>query len=152
MISTCLRYTYSRGRGEGSAPCGGNWLRLVEHSLFIGKLVKWPFLLFVYSCTSWLSEVSFCINAGIFKQSIGARNRVGIGLSYRPARLVHRANGVDSLESILWLLKSLKIRANQIVTGLFENRKILLHDTNIWLGSEKGLLRNLANNKNYFEL
>jgi hypothetical protein len=27
--------------------------------------------------------------AGIFKQSIGARNRVGIGLSYRPARL-HR--------------------------------------------------------------
>ncbi len=27
--------------------------------------------------------------AGIFKQSMGARNRVGIGLSYRPARL-HR--------------------------------------------------------------
>ncbi len=27
--------------------------------------------------------------AGIFKQSLGARNRVGIGLSYRPARL-HR--------------------------------------------------------------
>jgi len=27
--------------------------------------------------------------AGIFKQSIGARNRVGKGLSYRPARL-HR--------------------------------------------------------------
>ncbi len=26
---------------------------------------------------------------GIFKQSMGARNRVGIGLSYRPARL-HR--------------------------------------------------------------
>ena len=25
--------------------------------------------------------------AGIFKQSMGARNRVGIGLSYRPARL-----------------------------------------------------------------
>jgi hypothetical protein len=25
--------------------------------------------------------------AGIFKQSKGARNRVGIGLSYRPARL-----------------------------------------------------------------
>ncbi len=24
---------------------------------------------------------------GIFKQSVGARNRVGIGLSYRPARL-----------------------------------------------------------------
>jgi hypothetical protein len=27
--------------------------------------------------------------AGIFKQSMGARNQVGIGLSYRPARL-HR--------------------------------------------------------------
>jgi hypothetical protein len=27
--------------------------------------------------------------AGIFKQSMGARNRVGIGLSHRPARL-HR--------------------------------------------------------------
>jgi hypothetical protein len=27
----------------------------------------------------------FC--AGIFKQSMGARNHVGIGLSYRPARL-----------------------------------------------------------------
>ncbi len=38
--------------------------------------------------------------AGIFKQSMGARNRVGIALSYQPARL-----------SILGLLKSLKIRA-----------------------------------------
>jgi hypothetical protein len=26
-------------------------------------------------------------NAGIFKHSMGARNRVGIGLPYRPARL-----------------------------------------------------------------
>jgi hypothetical protein len=26
-------------------------------------------------------------SAGIFKQSLGARNRVGIGLSYRPVRL-----------------------------------------------------------------
>ncbi len=38
----------------------------------------------------------------------GARNRVGIGLSYRSTRL-HRAGGIDSLESILGLLKSLKI-------------------------------------------
>jgi hypothetical protein len=29
-------------------------------------------------------EIGFC--AGIFKQSMGARNRVGIGLSDRPAR------------------------------------------------------------------
>ncbi len=28
-------------------------------------------------------------SAGIFKQSMGARNRVGIGLSYRPTR-IHR--------------------------------------------------------------
>ncbi len=29
--------------------------------------------------------------AGIFKQSMGARNRVGIGMSYRPVRLHGRA-------------------------------------------------------------
>ncbi len=46
-------------------------------------------------------------SAGIFKQSMGARNRVGIGLSYRPARL----HSLDELESTLGLLKSLKIRA-----------------------------------------
>jgi hypothetical protein len=40
---------------------------------------------------------------------MGARNRIGIGLSYRPARL--QAGGIDSLESIPGLLKSLKIRA-----------------------------------------
>jgi hypothetical protein len=42
---------------------------------------------------------------GIFKQSIGARNRVGIGLSYRPARL-HRL-----AELIPWnrFLGSLKV-------------------------------------------
>ncbi len=32
------------------------------------------------------------IGAGIVKQSMGAKNRVGIGLSYRPARL-HRLAG-----------------------------------------------------------
>jgi hypothetical protein len=47
------------------------------------------------------------ISAGIFKQSMGARNRVGIGLSYRTARL---HSGIGSLESILGLLKSLKIQ------------------------------------------
>jgi hypothetical protein len=35
---------------------------------------------------SWKGEQD---SAGIFKQSMEARNRVGIGLSYRPARL-HR--------------------------------------------------------------
>jgi len=50
-------------------------------------------------------------SAGIFKQSMGARNRVGIGLSYRPARLLHiQPGGIVSLETILGLLESLKIR------------------------------------------
>ncbi len=48
--------------------------------------------------------------AGILEQSMGARNRVGIGLSYRPAR-PHRMAGIDYLESSLGLLKSWKIRA-----------------------------------------
>jgi hypothetical protein len=47
--------------------------------------------------------------AGIFKQSMGARNRVGIGLSYQ--RQTTQPGGFYSLESILELLKSLKIRA-----------------------------------------
>jgi hypothetical protein len=51
-------------------------------------------------------------SAGISKQSMGARNRVGIGLSCRPARLLHiQPGGTGSLESILGLLKSVKIRA-----------------------------------------
>jgi hypothetical protein len=32
--------------------------------------------------------------ARILKQSMGARNRVGIGLSYRPARLHRLAEGI----------------------------------------------------------
>ncbi len=43
------------------------------------------------------------IRAGILGQYMGSRNRVGIGLSYRPARL-HRL-----VESIPGLLKSLQI-------------------------------------------
>jgi hypothetical protein len=43
-------------------------------------------------------------SAGILQQSMGARNRVGIGLSYWSARL-HRL-----AESIPELLKSLKIQ------------------------------------------
>jgi hypothetical protein len=44
-------------------------------------------------------------SAGIFKQSMGARNRVGIELSYRPARLHSLA------ELVLWkpFLGSLKV-------------------------------------------
>ncbi len=49
-------------------------------------------------------------SAGIFKQSMGARNRIGIGLSYRPHQAT-QAGGIVSLESSLGLLTSLKIRA-----------------------------------------
>jgi hypothetical protein len=57
------------------------------------------------------------LTAGIFKQSLGARNRVGIGLSYRPTRLDSLAEFFSS-ESILGLLKSLKIRALDSNPGL----------------------------------
>jgi hypothetical protein len=46
--------------------------------------------------------------AGICKQFMRARNRVGIELSYRPARL-HRPGGIHSLESIPGFHKRSKI-------------------------------------------
>ncbi len=60
--------------------------------------ILWPFAL-PLSC----SETSI---AGIFKQSMGALNRVGIGLSYRPARLHSLA------ELVPWIrfLGSLKVQ------------------------------------------
>jgi hypothetical protein len=42
--------------------------------------------------------------AGIFKQSMGARNRVGIGFSYRPARL-HRLAELVSWNRFLGSIK-----------------------------------------------
>ncbi len=47
---------------------------------------------------------------------MGTRNRLGIGLSYT-ARQATQPGGIDSLESIIWLLKSLKIRAQAKYTG-----------------------------------
>jgi hypothetical protein len=44
-------------------------------------------------------------SAGIFKQSMGARNRVGIGLSYRAARL----HSLPELVPWNQLLGSLKV-------------------------------------------
>jgi hypothetical protein len=55
-----------------------------------------------------LKEFEAC--AGILEQSMWARNRGGIGLSYRPA-MATQPGEIGSLESILVLLKSLKIRA-----------------------------------------
>ncbi len=49
--------------------------------------------------------------AGIFKQSMGARNQVGIHRVVVSARQATQPVGIGSLESILGLLKSLKIRA-----------------------------------------
>ncbi len=43
--------------------------------------------------------------AGIFKQSTGARNRVGIGLSYRPVR-IHRLAELIPWNRFLGLPKS----------------------------------------------
>jgi hypothetical protein len=50
-----------------------------------------------------------------FKQSMGARDQVEIMLSYRPARL-HRLAESIFLESIPGLHKSLKIRAQVVLT------------------------------------
>jgi hypothetical protein len=50
------------------------------------------------------------ICAGICKQYVGVRNRVGIGLSYRPARL-HRLAELNPWNRFLDSLKSLEIRA-----------------------------------------
>jgi hypothetical protein len=58
------------------------------------------------------------IGAGIFKLSMGARNRAGIGLSYRPARL-HRL-----AEFIPWnrFLGSIKVQKYGLRTrDLFKN-------------------------------
>ncbi len=55
-------------------------------------------------------------SAGIWKQSMGARNRVGIGLSYRLAsRQATQPGEIGSMESILGILKSIKIRARMSV-------------------------------------
>jgi hypothetical protein len=70
-------------------------------------------------------------SAGIFKQSNGAMNRVGIGLSYQPARL--QPGGIGSLESILRLLKSLNIRAQDFVWWV---RKSGWSHQNMWIMSD----------------
>jgi hypothetical protein len=52
----------------------------------------------------------FLVSAGIFRQSMGARNQVGIGLLYRPARLHSLA------EPIPWnrFLGSIKVKKYQL--------------------------------------
>ncbi len=50
---------------------------------------------------------------------MGARNRVGKGLSYRPARLHRLAELISWNQSIPWVLKSLKIRALYSLPSIF---------------------------------
>ena len=62
---------------------------------------RFPFYKFFYS----IIQLN-CV--GILEQSMGAKNRVGIGLSTGP-RKATKAGGINSLESIPGLLKSFKI-------------------------------------------
>jgi hypothetical protein len=74
-------------------------------------------VLLFYKSFGWVVEevqrlsdlYSFSRPAGIFKQSVGARNRVEMVVV--PARQATQPGGIGSLESIHGLLKSLKIRA-----------------------------------------
>jgi hypothetical protein len=97
----------------------------------IGLRVHGPFLPELefsnnlHSCPSGdrvKSSWSIFNRAEIFKQSMGARNRVGMGLSYRPARL-HRLGGTHSLESLPGLHKRLKIRAQHTLWALWPTHR-----------------------------
>jgi hypothetical protein len=71
--------------------------------------------------------------AGIFKQSMGARNRVGI-IVVVPARQATQPGGIGSLKLILGLLKSLKIRAlysaKQMVRMVVKDTEISIQKDN----------------------
>jgi hypothetical protein len=72
---TRLLGNYSKGPWDGS---------ILSHSepVFRNVYIAWR--------SSTTNRVSYrAVSAGIFNQSMGARNRVGVGLSYQPARL-HR--------------------------------------------------------------
>jgi hypothetical protein len=60
---------------------------------------------------------SFSRPAGIFKQSVGATNRVGMVVV--PARQATQPGGIGSLESIPGPLKSLKYRLRQFCVRHF---------------------------------
>jgi hypothetical protein len=50
-------------------------------------IVKWYVRMFYHQEYNKKSQACSMSCAGILEQSMGVRNRVGIGLSYRPARL-----------------------------------------------------------------
>jgi hypothetical protein len=70
---------------------------------------------------------------------MGARNRGGTGLSYRPARIHTQPAGTGSLKSILWLLKSVTIRAQRFWT--FPQGRLILEER--WLREAQDLSHSL---------
>jgi len=79
MFLSCSELNWFTYKGKA---CKGK-IRFVIHPFA-------EFTIYQYRvCWNFLNESSTFTGDGIFKQSMGARNRVGIGLSYRPARL-HR--------------------------------------------------------------
>jgi hypothetical protein len=78
----------SKPGGPVRQPCLTYWParlhRLAEsipRNRFLGSLNVYKFGLVLHA------RLGTAVGAGIFEQSMGARDRVGIGLSYRPARL-----------------------------------------------------------------
>jgi hypothetical protein len=81
-------------------PLPSHVLSFVLSSLFIFLLTVF---LSSHFCLHYYLVPSLASRAGIFKHSMGAKNQVGIGLSYWPAMI--RGGGIDALESSLGLLK-----------------------------------------------
>jgi hypothetical protein len=95
-----------------------------HQSFFLNQFIEIPrrsiigcFLKFLpLVAKAGLNRTLFEISAGIFKQSMGARNRVGIGLSYRPARL-HRLSELAPWKRFLGSFKRFQIRAQLFMTA-----------------------------------
>jgi hypothetical protein len=84
-------------------------------------LQAWPIVLTTKPHEKRRREIQNETRAGIFKESMGARNRGGIGLSYRPARL-HRL-----VELIPWNRFLGSINVKNTGCGLFKKSSQLLH-------------------------
>ncbi len=103
---TTKPWNKNKQRRPRSLRCGENWLHTTTPHSLIANIFKSS------TCHTGRQILSagrggvvlftcYCSTscAGIFKQSLGARNRVGIWLSYRPARLHRLAElilGIDS--------------------------------------------------------
>jgi hypothetical protein len=83
-----LKDGYTGGWFEpGSWPFSPRKFYLYLNNQLLESIPPPPTLLGVTSVMRAILACPTEISAGIFKQSIGARNRVGIGLSHRPDRL-----------------------------------------------------------------